>query len=79
MGVLMFATGVLIVILRTWVVHDGGLPDGGKRRDCTLACGSRGSSEGAARAAPDSDEVRVVLSKDGGRGDAPTTPKASMV
>lgn len=29
MGVLMFSTGLLVLVLRVWVMHDGGLPDGG--------------------------------------------------
>lgn len=29
MGVLMFCTGLLVLVLRAWVMHDGGLPDGG--------------------------------------------------
>lgn len=29
MGVLMVVTGILVLVLRAWVMHDGGLPDGG--------------------------------------------------
>ena len=29
MGVLMGATGLLVLVLCTWVRHDGGLPEGG--------------------------------------------------
>jgi hypothetical protein len=32
MGVLMSTTGLLVLVLRAWVMHDGGLPDGGMRR-----------------------------------------------
>ncbi|KAI8463284.1 MAG: major facilitator superfamily domain-containing protein [Monoraphidium minutum] len=83
MGVLMVATGLLVLVLRAWVMHDGGLPDGGMRLASMLTRTSGHSSDGGAptpQAA--ADELCVVV---GGKGDGradtlttrtPGTPKS---
>lgn len=78
MGCLMAATGLLVLVLRAWVMHDGGPPDGGQRRDSML---SRMSDEGAGGNTK-GDEICMVLAKDDGRADTltarqPTTPKGA--
>lgn len=78
----MALTGVLVLVLRAWVLHDGGLPDGGKRHGSqALGRVSDMDSEMPPGMAPTADEVCVVLSKDAERPEhllarVPGTPKA---
>lgn len=72
MGVLMVATSMTLLLLRLWVNHDGGLPDGGvgQRYQSAhrLASQSRGASngkltdsDGAAAAAAAAEELEKVV------------------
>jgi hypothetical protein len=65
MGLVMFSGGLMVLALRAWVMHDGGLPDGGtresSRRDHVLARANRSAPSGQANS-----ETRVVVGKGSG-------------
>jgi hypothetical protein len=69
MGVLMSVTGLLVLVLRAWVMHDGGPPDGGMRRY---------RSEISATVPPGvpagADDICVVLGKPGSPRPPPPAP-----
>lgn len=76
MGLLMVATSGLLLVLRAWVMHDGGLPDAGRGRqqppaqDCEV--GDKGGGGSRAASSLSSDNVCVVVDKDPSR---PQNPK----
>ncbi|GBF99609.1 MFS transporter [Raphidocelis subcapitata] len=77
MGSLMVATGLLVIVLRAWVMHDGGLPDGGVAQRTPGKPSLRGPSRIVPPGLPSAADDVCVLGRTVHR--APAAAKADAV